>query len=551
MMHRMTRWSRRLIVFVALLAVAGAGVVLGQSAPQGTTDDELVYLTGALQMQDGDLPDARMLEGYDYGPYLQPKIMLAWYEAVGSETFKSLLLAFLVLATGLAGYALFRTLGLAWVPSLLLSIVALMPRVAAGTEFWGVLSFREAIGRSVAVPFFLAAAALLLYRVTHGKSAWPVFFLIGLLLFFHPVTTTLFAFVLLFGLGAVRLVQKAGIVRTLSSMFASGVAFLIGGAYFFVDVAGHLAGSASSAGASSAAYVAAILFRNAWEFAPETLLVYRHMLLVSLIFLVLLAAVYLLPQMRVVRRRFRLASERPLLAFGITLMLASQALALLIPSVNLWLMQHADASYMFQQWSRISKFYYLGLFVALVPALHVLWGWYRESRVPLKHVAVGLLFFVGVVSSTPTIEVGQFLAGSAGYTSAYIPQALSGKPDGIRIGEYRETCAALEMLGVTRNTELVSHDFGLRYFCKANLYVTQEEGAAYTYLSRADLIWWHETYLRQRDALREGDIAKMHAFAIAAGAQFIVLSREERYRHLEETPGAVVTSRHIILPAAR
>jgi len=260
--------------------------------------------------------------------------------------------------------------------------------------------------------------------------------------------------------------------------------------------------------------------------------------------------VYLLRMMHAVRRRYCLSFERPLLAFGITVMVAAQALALLIPGANLWLMEHADASYAFQQWSRISKFYYLGLFVALVPALHILWSWYKESRAPFKHAVAVLLFILGVVSSTPTIEAGQFFAGSTSYTSAYIPQALSGKPDGATPTEYRETCRALEALGATTVTEIISHDFGLRYFCKANLYVTQEEGAAYTFLPRADLIWWHETYLKQRDALREGDIEKMRTFAKEAGAAYIVLSRQERYRALEEAPGVVVTAQYLILNAA-
>jgi hypothetical protein len=539
---------QRTIITLVFLACAVFGIIVGLSAPQMITGDEQVYLLGALQKQDGDLPDARMLTGYDYGPYLQPNILLAFYEPLGNEVFKSALLAFLSIATLTAGYFLFRTLGLAWVPSLALSVVALIPRIAAGTEFWGALSFREAIGRSVAVPFFLLSTAFLLRRVIARQATWPVFGLIGLFLFLHPVTTTLFAFVALIGVGITRLVQKTRFVSVVREVLISGLAFLGAGSYFFVDVVGHLSENIASAGVTSAAYVSAILFRNPWEFAPETFLVYRQMLLVSVFFLALIAFVYLVPRMREIRKRFHLASQGTLLAWGLTVMIASQVLALLIPAVNLWLMQNADASYAFQQWSRISKFYYLGLFVALVPTLHILWGWYRQSRFRKNYFVPAIVIGLGLLSSSFAFEVAQYLVGYKNYTQAYIPKALSGIADGITPAEYRETCRALAAGGITSATELISSDFGLRYFCKANLYVTAEEGAAYTYLTRAELVWWHHTYLAQREALREGDLEKMHAFAKDAAASFLVLRRQPRYEALEAHPGAYITMRHLVIP---
>lgn len=535
------------IVVGTFVVCAFVGVSIGLSAPQVTTDDELVYLVGALQLKDGDLPDARMLTGYDYGPYLAPKVLLAAYEPFGHEVFKSLLLTLIILATLTAAYFLFRTLRLPWIPSLALSVIALMPRVAAGTEFWGALSFREAIGRSVAVPFFLFSTAFLLRRLMNRQATWPAFGLVGFFLFLHPVTTTLFAFVALIGVGVTRLMQKTRVFATVGEVLISGIAFLAAGSYFFMDVVTHLSQNIASVGVTSAAYVSAILFRNPWEFAPETLLVYRQMLIVSLYFLACIAFVYLMPRMRKIRKQFRLTSESTLLAWGITVMVVSQVLALVIPTINLWFMQNADASYIFQQWSRISKFYYLGLFVAFVPTLYILWGWYTQSRMRGNSALPVLFVTLGLLSSSFAFEVAQYLVGYKNYTPAYIPQVLSGKPDGITPAEYRETCGALEALGVTDATELISHDIGLRYFCKANLYVTGEEGAAYTYLTRAELVWWHQTYLAQRDALREGDLAKMRAFAKTANAPFIVLPREPRYEALEASSNAHVTTRHLIL----
>ena len=75
-------------------------------------------------------------------------------------------------------------------------------------------------------------------------------------------------------------------------------------------------------------------------------------------------------------------------------------------------------------------------------------------------------------------------------------QSLSGIPDDTTANEYRETCNALTKFGATSTTTVISGNFAFRYYCKANLYVTLEEGAAYQQLKRADVVNWYTQYLR-------------------------------------------------------
>ena len=145
---------KKIIIIGTFTLVAFLGLLVSFSAPYVASGDELVYLTGALQVKDGGLPDAYMLQGYDYNAYLYPKLISLWYELLGYEIFKTIYLFLLVIVTGISAYVMFRVMRLSWVPALLLSVVALMPRFSSGTEIFGVLTFHEAIGRQAALPLF-------------------------------------------------------------------------------------------------------------------------------------------------------------------------------------------------------------------------------------------------------------------------------------------------------------------------------------------------------------------------------------------------------------
>ncbi len=528
--------------------IAALGILLSLSAPHIKSDDELVYLTGALEARDGDLPDAYMLQGYEFGPYLHPKVLLAWYEPLGHDAFKSLYLFVLILATGLAAYALFRLIFLPWVPALLLAVVLLLPRAAAGIEFFGVFTFREAIGRSAAFPLFLLGSGLLVRRMLERQPLWPVFALFGIFLFLHPVTVTLFAFVALGAVVVTRLIERTRVVTVIREAFVSGVAFMAAGSYFFVEVFSRLSNTVADTAAPTAAYVSAVVFRNAWEFPEASLQWYRHMGVVSACFVLAIAFFYLLPRVRAFRKRYPFPHARIVMTWGISMMVLALVLALLAPGLNLYLMEHANASYIFQQWSRISKFYYLGLFIAMVPMVGSLWMGFQASAYRYKKGIVVLLVVAGIGSSSLVFEIAQFAIGYPDYTEAYIPQALSGVPDDISSSEYRETCAALARMGATSADTIVSNDFGLRYYCKSNLNSSFEEGAAYTFLSRSDLVEWHAAYLAQREALSTADVSKVFGFATGVSGHFLVLPRIERFVAFTELPGAVVTTRHIVVP---
>lgn len=541
------------IVIAVFALVALFGLSVSYAAPYVASSDELVYLTGALQAKERNLPDAYMLQGMDFGPYLYPKILLAQYESLDHDTFKSIYLIILVTVTGLSAYAMFRLIGLSWTPSLLLSVVALMPRFASGQEIFGVLTFKEAIGRSGALPLFFLGTGFLIRRMTEGKSLWPLFGIFGLLLFLHPVTIMLFVFISLVAVAVTRAFQRTSVRTILQEAALSGAAFVLAGSYFFVEVLKRLAHGVTVNGVQTIQYVQAITFRNAWEFPAESLKWYPHMAIVSTLFVGMLVLCHTVPVLRSFRARFQIPQAQALTVWGITVALGALFFSVVLPGLNLYFMEHMDAPYLFQQWSRIAKFYYLGLFIALVPVVYALWERYRESQWHFKTVVLALLVTAGILSSSFAFEIAQFVIGYKNFEKAYIPQVLSHIPDDTTPAEYRETCKALTDLGATSAELIVSPDFAFRYYCRAHLYVTNEEGSAYQQLQRIDVVAWYARYLAQRAVLASADLFAMLAFAERINADFIVVSRTPKFAALETTKerAIVMTTRHIIVKVSK
>jgi len=248
------------------------------------------------------------------------------------------------------------------------------------------------------------------------------------------------------------------------------------------------------------------------------------MFIVTVLFIVLLILFYMVPKFRTLRTHFALPHGSAILAWGVAVALGALVITVAIPATNLYLMRQADAPYIFQQWSRISKFYYLGIFVALIPVLYTLWLWYLASQSRFKTLLLTTLFLCGIASSSFGFEVTQFAAGYKNFEKAYIPQALSGLPDDIKPNEYREVCPILARLGATVGSEIISADFAFRYYCKANLYVTYEEGGAYQQLTRADVVTWYSQYITQSEALKGGDPKKILTFMSSVGDHFVIVS---------------------------
>lgn len=529
----MNRFSQNAIVVGVFLALAFFGVLLSFSAPYALDDDELVYLTGALQAREHTLPDAHMLQAYDYGPYVYPAAMFSVFDSLGYYPYKTILVFLLVLSTGIAGYALFRLLALPWIPALLLSLVAVMPRDAAGTETFGVLTFREATGRSLALPLFLLGSGFLIHRLVRGKSIWWLFGLFGLLIFLHPATILLFAPVAIFGILAVRFLQRTPFVKMVHEVALASVAFIVGGAYFFYVLVSRFSHTVSAQGVSAADFVQAVYFRNQFEFPAASLLWFRHMFVVSSLFIALLIAFYTIPRLKALLARYPLPHAREILVWGLTAAASALLITIAVPGIDLYLMQHADAPYFAQQWSRTAKLYYLGLFVAVTPLIYALWQQYVASTNRWKHLFAALIVLAGVLSSTIPFEMGQFALGYKNYNPAYIPQSLSHVPDRVTPSEYEELCGALKTLGAKPETLIISNDFALRYYCRSDLYATSEEGAAYLQLERADMVTWYKRYIAQRTAIASGDPQAMIAFAKSVGGEFVVMPRDQKHAKVE------------------
>lgn len=539
--------KRLSVVVLVLGAVILCGLAMSYAAPYSLSGDEIVYITGALQARDHVLPDARMLEGDDYGPYLYPKVMLAWYERLGYYAFKSLVLAVLVLATGIGAYGMFRLLWLPWLPSLALAVVALMPRFAAGLEIFGTFTFRDAIGRQSALPLFFVASGFLIRRFVEKKSLWPVFGIVGMCVFLHPVTVMLFAAASLATLGIMRVRAGTGLMRAIAEVFACGVTFTLGGAYLFIEVFSRLMTSASGA-APNAEYVQAVLTRDVWNFPQGALPWFLHMGIVSALFVLALVAFYKLPRLEAVRRAHAMPHGRVVVAWGICLAAVALTVSIALPGANLYAMEHGWAPYIFQQWSRIAKFYYLGIFTALVPAVYAGWRWYEGSGYRFKKAAAIGLVLAGVASSSVGFEIAQYMIGYPNYDPDYIPQALSHAPGRITAAQYGEACQALAQLGAAPGDEVIAGDFALRYYCRANLYVTLEEGSAYEQLTRGEMVAWYERLQAQRAAFAGASPSKLFAFARSAGARYVVLSNSAANApFIKSGAQVVVTSRHIVL----
>ena len=231
------------------------------------------------------------------------------------------------------------------------------------------------------------------------------------------------------------------------------------------------------------------------------------------------------------------------------MMIASLTIAIALPAINLYLMEHADWPYVFQQWSRGSKFYYIGLFVALAPAVSALTHWYRVSKNPFRHALLALFVTVGLASSSFGFEIAQFAASYPNFEAAYIPQALSHVADDVTPEEYGETCRVLDALGGGSNPPIVSDDFAFRYYCRADLYTTEEEGSVYSQFPRAEMVAWHRMVEAQTAALQTGDPATIRDFARRVGARFVVVPRTKRYAAFEGVTGSAVaaSSRHIVV----
>ena len=112
------------------------------------------------------------------------------------------------------------------------------------------------------------------------KSLCPIFGIFGIFIFLHPVTITLFAFISLIACAVTYALERTPWVKILRDIAISGVTFVLAGSYFFIEVFERLGRGIADEGVSSALYVQAIVFRNAWEFPEASLDWFRHMAIV-------------------------------------------------------------------------------------------------------------------------------------------------------------------------------------------------------------------------------------------------------------------------------
>ena len=281
----MKTWIKTLVVTLSLGLVAVAGLVVSFSAPHIKSGDELVYLTGALQAKEHNLPDSYMLQGYDYGPYIYPRIMSYFYESLGHQTYKSVVLLALIFAIGLGAYFMFRLAGLPWVPSLLFAIVALLPRFASGQEIFG---------RGFSLFLVFVMTGFFLKFVREKRPLWPLFGISGIFIFLHPVTVLLFVFISIVAMIFTYVITKVSWVKIVKETICSGLAFVSGGSYLFFEVFIRMSRGFSSADVLQSDYISAIVARNAWEFPVEVARWFPHMFIVSAFFILLIFLYFVL-----------------------------------------------------------------------------------------------------------------------------------------------------------------------------------------------------------------------------------------------------------------
>jgi hypothetical protein len=511
------RLHPHLLILVVAVVVASLCTWYSTKVVQVIDGDEIVLIESE-KVNDGveNYFNAEVVSAMGYTTYLYPKLVAWLAKLLPIPVYKKILLWFLVFTTLLASYYSLRLLNFTSLISLGVALVALAPRVAPVGEIFGILTQSETMGRSFAVPFFWLLSSWYIYRFQHGLRIEVVFFMLGLLTCVHPATMIMF-FVMSIMVHAVLLLVKTSFGNMFRNVFLCAGAYAAGASYVLFEIVQRATQVASIHDpVKTSEYLAALKYRIPWEYLPDSIMWFRHVVIVSTVFFVSLAYAWY----RIHQKNFDKKSMEYFIVLYSTWALGiAFVMHLAVPLTQYYVMKLFDAPLVFWQFGRMYKFSYLVLaFVFAVVVTDV------RRRFGVKWAF--LLLVCGMLCSTFTFEWFQYVVGYKNYTEVYIPASWQPGVVVNHYDEYVDWCDDFTKAGARPGDIVFRDDFNLRHFCDLQPYTTNEEGTGHIFLGKESLVAWHKDMLEQTQILKGEDLKSLIEYGYQKNALFAVVPLE-------------------------
>lgn len=511
--------KKNILAILISLVIATSAILIYDFLPKKMGGDEVVSLLVHSSSKDINYPDRELISAMSYGTYLHYNIVGSLDSHFAVESYEKFLLFVYVFLTCLGAYAALRLLKISWGTSILVSVVALIPRMSPGQTYFGVFTDKEVTGRALAVLFFWVLSALNIKFLREGKNVWPVFILTGLFVYIHPVSMIFFA-ALLFIINFIILLKKYKFKKALKDIFYSLLAFCLTASLLIKDIISNVLVSLKNTDQvlyTGYQYAQALMYRMPWDFYQQQLLWLRHVGITTFIFILFIIFVILFLK----KKNYEFHDKYKVLFWWSGLIISLAAFfSFFIPNTELYLVKNFDFPFIIQQSSRIFKFYYLGLFILFAVFLD-LFRKYFNSRILFT-----VIFVVGILSSGIGFEWSQYLMGYSNYQKEYIPEAWQSEKTENKEDKYERICSSINEVGVSSEDLVISYDFDLRYFCKLKLYVTYEEGTFYMMRGKNTSVYWHQIFLKQKEALDADNIDLLLKLAKEIQADYAILDKD-------------------------
>jgi len=519
------------LVVLVFILVAFCSFLYTRTLPGFMPQDEYVILLANKCAVTQSFPQCDMLLNYNYGNYIYYNLIESLTNNFPIEIYRTWILFSYVFLLGLCCYFALRSIKISRAVSLVTSIVALFPRLSIGSTFFGVFTNKENLGRSIVFPLIWIIFCWHLKRLQDKKEIWPVFLVIGLGSYFHPVTMVFLAGLLLLVTLVHHFIDKEwffGIKQFMKGL----VAFCLGASSLLFEIYQRTRVIAGGF-VSRIDYSTAIEFRLGWEFPPDNLVWFKAISVFCVFFIiVILFAIY----KRNVGNIVDYIKINITARWVILVVILSTSLSILLPFIQLQAMRHLGSPLLIQQTSRIFIFFYPALFIAFAISLDYLFKNIQILK-RFKVFSLALVLLFGIISSNIGSEWLQYLSKKGAYDPGYIPLTIQGSNDVNDFDFYPNICNELRKLGADSNSKIITDD-GLRllYFCEIPLHVTWQDGAAYLNKGRSEFVTWYKRYLEQTNILESGDIEVLKVYMKSNGVKFIVVSSKNTVSKILKSP---------------
>ncbi|MCX6735921.1 MAG: hypothetical protein NTZ13_02460 [Candidatus Parcubacteria bacterium] len=544
MMFSINSWVRNhkkdFVALFFFMVVAGGCVLYGFTLPFSVNGDTYVSLLANKASADISYPDREMILRNDFRPYLYPSVLQFFNDRFTPHDYTFIFLFFLVVATGFAGYVALRMLGFSRTVSFVVSLIALPPRSSIGSEIWGVFVPGDTLGRTFGLPVLWLLAAWFIKRKHEKKSLWPVFAVLGLTTYVHPVSIIFFGG-MLFLIMLYQIISEKNYREGIKDFAISIVMFGIGASLLLQRIFTTTSRIASKhegmLPVTSAEYAQAVFSRIRWDFPPASTVWLRVVFIISFVFVA--GAIWAYLQICKQKPSKENTLYREIYRFAVPLIIFSAVLSIVLPSLQIWLMREYNWPLILQQGSRMFKYYYLAVFLLFAVALSV----YIKKYSPKKYV-IALIVIIGMTSSSFGLEWFEFLIGYKNYCDGFIPVALQKKTFAKADTKmYPEICQEMKNAGIKKTDLVLSGDFPLRYFCETKLLATLEEGSSYLMAGKSEMVWWYRTFWQQDAAFNKSedliDFAKKQKASYALVTVGSPLEQEFEGKGMIKTKGTV------------